>query len=220
MSAERALAIAVFACSVILLARLGPAAIMSWRIYAGTGRRRQEDATGRAPLVPPAVADRAALLAGSGYHRLGETRLDLPVGERFAWILAAGDAESYAILVDAPRIGGLTGTYSAWLDGTWLCTIHPRGQAVDRPGLQVRIVPSTLEEMVAVHRAGLERLKQVHGAPRPVAGMADMLALDADYRSRFGGTRLRPTLIRVVAPAVVVAAISVLSLALVVASAR
>lgn len=220
MSSERVLAIAVFVCSVFLLLRMGPAAIRSWRIYAGTGQRRQEDATGRSPLIPPAVADRAALLAGLGYRGLGETRLDLPVGERFAWIFAAGDAESYAILVDAPRIGGLTGVYSAWLDGTWLCTIHPRGQAVDRRDLQVRIVPSTLEEMVAVHRAGLERLKQVHGAPRPIARMADMLALDADYRTRFGGTRLRPTVARIIVPTIVLVVLSVLSLALVVVSPR
>ena len=218
MSTERVLAIAVFVCSVILLLRLGPAAIRSWRIYSGTGQRRQEDATGQAPLVPPGVADRIAMLVDLGYHRLGETRLHLPVGERFAWIVAADDAESYAILVDAPRIGGLTGTYSAWLDGTWLCTIHPRGQAVDRPALQVRIVPSTLEEMVAVHRAGLDRLKQVHGAPRPIARMADMLALDADYRTRFGGTRLRPTVTRIVLPAIVLAVLAVLSLALVVSA--
>jgi hypothetical protein len=220
MSTERVLAIAVFVTSVLLLLRLGPPAVQSWRIYAGTGPRRQQDATGRAPIPPAEVADRLALLSSVGYHRLGETRLDLPVGERFGWILAADDAESYAIVVAAPRAVGLTGTYSAWLDGTWLCTIHPRGQAVDRPGLQVRIVPSTLEEMVRLHRAGLERLGQVHGAPRPIATMADMLALDADYRTRFGGTRLRPTVARIVLPTIVLVALAVLSLALVLVSGR
>jgi hypothetical protein len=218
MSTERVLAIAVFVCSVLLLLRLGPAAIRSWRIYAGTGRRRQEDAAGRAPLIPPAVADRARLLEDLGYHRLGETRLLLPVGERFAWIVAADDAESYAILVDAPRIGGMTGIYSAWLDGTWLCTIHPRGQAVDRSALEVRIVPSTLQEAVTVQRAGLERLKQVHGAPRAIRTMHDMLALDADYRTRFGGSRLRPVTARIVIPALMVTLLAVLSLGLVISA--
>lgn len=219
MSTERILALAVFLCAVLLLLRQGPAALHGWRIYAGTGRRRQQDATGRAPLPPPSVADRMAMLADLGYHRLGETSLDLPVGRRFAWILAADDAESYAILVDNPRVT-LSGVYSAWSDGTWLCAIHPRGQAVDRVGLQVRIVPTTLAEMVSIHRAGLERLKQVHGAPRPIATMADMLALDADYRTRFGGTRLRPTVTRIIAPAVLLAAIAALSLVLIVVSPR
>ena len=214
MSAERVLAIAAFLCSLLLLARFGPGAIRGWRIYAGTGKRRQRDATGRAPLAPPGVADRARLLAGLGYRRLGETSLILPVGERFAWILAADDAESYAILVDAPRIGGLTGLYSAWEDGTWLCTVHPRGEAVDRSNLVVRIVASTLDEAVRVQRAGLERLKAVHGAPRPIRTMPDMLALDADYRMRFGGSRLRPITARIVMPGLVAAVLLLISVAL------
>jgi hypothetical protein len=115
MTVERMLALAVLICSIGLLLRLGPAAIRSWLIYAGTGQRRQEDATGRAPVQPVGVADRARLLDPLGYRPLGVTRLVLPVGERFAWILAAASAESHAVLVDAPAIGGLTGIYSAWL---------------------------------------------------------------------------------------------------------
>ena len=216
MSVERLLALAVFICSGLLLLRLAPGAIRSWRVYAGTGRRRQEDAAGRAPIEPVDIRDRAALLAPLGYQRLGETRLVLPTGERFGWIVAAADAESYAILVDAPATGGLTGIYSAWLDGTWLATMHPRGEPFDRQGLQVRIVSTTLADAVTLHRTGLERLKQVHGAPRPIRTMADMLALDADYRTRFGGSRLRPLILRIVVPTLVVALITVLSLALLV----
>ncbi len=218
MSTERLLALALFVCSGLLLIRLGPSAIRSWRIYSGTGSRRQEDATSRAPLTPPGVADRMALLAALGYHQLGVTRLVLPVGERFGWILAAADAESYASLVDAPRTGGLSGIYSAWLDGTWLATLHPRGQPSDRQGLQVRIVETTLEEAVATQLAGLQRLGAVHGAPRPIRVMADMLALDADYRTRFGGSRVRPITMRIVIPALIAAVVAALSLALVVVS--
>jgi hypothetical protein len=215
MTVERVLALVVFLCSALLLVRLGPPAIRSWRIYAGTGQRRQEDAAGRAPLQPVAVADRARLLAPLGYQRLGETRLVLPVGERFAWIVAAADAESYTILVDAPAIGGLTGIYSAWMDGTWLATMHPRGQPSDRNGLQVRIVSTTLDEAVAIHRQGVERLRPSHGAPRPIRTMTDMLALDADYRERFGGSRVRPITMRIVLPAILVGLIAILSLVLV-----
>jgi hypothetical protein len=214
MSSERLLAIALLIGSVALVIRLGPSAVRSWRVYAGSSRRRQEDAVGRVVLVPPGVADRAAALAALGYHRLGETRLVLPTGIRFAWIVAADDAESYAILVDSARPDALTGLYSAWPDGTWLGTMHPRGDALDRAALHIRVVPSTLAEAVTRHRAEVERLKPSHGSPRPVRTMPDMLALDADYRTRFGGIELRPLLLRIVAPAVAAALLAVLSLAL------
>lgn len=68
MSTERLLVLAAFACSGRLLLHLGPAALRNWRIYAGTGQRRQKDATGRAPLQPVGTADRAALLGGLGYQ--------------------------------------------------------------------------------------------------------------------------------------------------------
>ena len=217
MSTERWLALAVFIGAAWILVRLGPAAWRSWRIYAGTGKRRQEDATGRAPLQPAGVTDRAAALANLGYSRLGETRLLLPVGERFAWIVAAADAESYAILVDSPRGPGVTGIYSAWLDGSWLGTMHPRGEPFDRRGLLVQIVSTTLQEAVAAHRIGLDRLKLSHGSPRPIRSMAEMLALDADYRTRFSGSRLRPITMRIVLPAILVGLIAAGALALVVA---
>lgn len=220
MSSERLLAIALFIGSVALLIRLGPPAVRSWRVYAGTSRRRQEDAAGRVVLVPPGVADRAAALAALGYHRLGETRLVLPTGIRFAWIVAGDDAESYAILVDSARPDAVTGLYSAWPDGTWLGTMHPRGDALDRLGLHIRIVTSTLSEAVKAHRAELERLKATHGAPRPIRTMPDMLALDADYRTRYGGMELRPLLLRIVGPAVAAAVLALLSLALIIVGPR
>jgi hypothetical protein len=220
MPIDRIVALALVVVSSILVARLGPGAVRSWRIYAGTGRRRQQDAAGRAPAPPPGIRDRLALLAEVGYRHLGETRLELPVGERFAWIMGADDGASYAILAGATSGVPLTGIYSAWEDGTWLGTIHPIGSPTDRPDLQVRIVATTLGDAVQAHRAGLERLRSVHGAPRPVRSIPDMLALDADYRERFGGSRLRPLTIRIVLPAVLAACVLVLSLLLLVASFR
>jgi hypothetical protein len=61
-------------------------------------------------------------------------------------------------------------------------------------------------------------LRSSHGAPRPVRSMPDMLALDVDYRERFGGSRLRPLTMRIVLPAVLAACVLVLSLVLLVAS--
>jgi hypothetical protein len=220
MPVERVAALGIAVVSGLLLARLGPGAIRTWQIYSGTGRRRQVDATGRAPAAPPDVLDRTALLAEVGYRHLGETRLELPVGERFAWIMAAADGDSYAILAGGTGRVAMTGIYSAWADGTWLGTIHPLGSPADRPGLQVRIIPTTLGDAVLAHRAGLERLRSVHGAPRGVWSMADMLALDADYRQRFGGSRLRPAAIRIAVLAVLAASALAMSLILLVATFR
>jgi hypothetical protein len=214
VSTERALAVVVLVVSGLLLLRLGPGAIQSWRIYRGTGRRRQEDARASAPPTPPGVADRLALLAVEGYREIGVTRLVLPVGVRFAWIVAADDGDSYAILAGATAGPGLTGIYSAWRDGTWLGTLHPIGQATDRGGLQVRIVSTTLADAVRTHREGLARLTAVHGPPRQIRSMAEMLALDADYRTRFGGSRLRPITVRIMLPAVGVAVMFVVGLVL------
>ena len=103
----------------------------------------------------------------------------------------------------------------------WLGTIHPLGSPTDRSTLRVRIVPTTLGDAVQAHRAELERVcDPVHGAPRPVRSMPDMLALDADYRVRFGGTRLRSLTMRIVLPAVLAACLLALSLILLVISFR
>ena len=218
MSGERILALLLLALSATMLTRFGPPALASWRIYAGTGARRQKDATARMPLAPPDVADREALLAPLGYRRLGVTSLDLPVGERFAWIVAAEDGDSYAIIVPERGPLGLTGIYSAWRDGMWLGTMHPRGEAADRPNLQMRAVPTTLEDAVAAHRTALERLRTVRGDPRPIRQMSDMLALDADYRERFGGSRLRPITIRNMTPALLALGMLVASIAVFIAA--
>lgn len=214
MPIERILAVALVAASGALLLRLGPRALRSWRIYAGTGERRQQDASGLSPIASPELRDRMALLTESGYHHIGETSLDLPGGRRFGWIMAADDGDSYAILAGGTGGVPLTGIYSAWADGTWLGTMHPIGTPTDRQGLQVRVVRTTLGDTVEVHRAGFERLRVVQGTPRQVRVMRDMLALDADYRERFGGSRLRPLVLRNIVPAILSAGVLVLALVL------
>ena len=218
MTAQRLIEVVLFIAAGWLFIRLAPAAIHSWRIYAGTGRRRQEDATGRAPAAGQIVVERSAALAALGYHPLGETRLVLPTGERFARILAADDAQSYVILTEGSRLSALCGIYSAWQDGTWLCTIHPRGEPSARPDLLVRIVATGLPEAAASHRDGIEQVRVSHGEPRHIERMPDMLALDADYRTRFGGTRLRRITARNIAPAVAAGIVSALALILLLTS--
>lgn len=220
MSIERVLIVALCAVSAVMLARSGPAAVAAWRIYAGTGRRRQHDATGKSPAMPSSVADRITSLAELGYRHIGETSLDLPGGRRFAWILAAEDAESYVMLAGGLSGVALTGIYSAWQDGTWLGTQHPLGQAVDRGGLRVQIVLTTLADAVDLHRRSVDQLRRTHGDPRPIRAMAEMLALDADYRERFGGSRLGPLTARIMLPGVLSATAFALSVLLLVIGPR
>ncbi len=134
MPIERAAALGIAVVSALLVARLGPGAIRSWMIYSGTGKRRQVDASGLAPAAPPGVRDRLAMLTEAGYRHIGETRLDLPVGPRFAWIMAAADSDSYAIVAGGTGRVALTGLYSAWPDGMWLGTINPMGSPTVVPG--------------------------------------------------------------------------------------
>jgi hypothetical protein len=214
VTAERWLAAALLVVSGLLLLRLGPGAVQSWRTYRGIGRRRQEDAGSSAPAAPDGVRDRLALLAQEGYQQIGVTRVALPGGVRFAWIAAADDAASYAILAGAFGLNPLTGICSAWPDGMWLGTMHPYGAAADRSQLRVRAVSTTVADAVRPHREALARLEVVHGAPRPIRSMADMLALDADYRARFGGSRLQSLTARVVLPAIGAGMVFVLALTL------
>jgi len=207
---DRTLALGLLVVSLLLLAQLGPAAWRSWRIYSGTGQRRQEDATAD-PVEPSAsVRDRSSALAAMGYRTIGKTKLALPTRLVYAWILAADDARSYAIVVDT--LIGTTGIYTAWPDGTWLGTMHPRGAAMDRAGLLLRAVGTTLEEAVRVQREGVDRLRATHGEPRPVRTMPDMLALDADYRMRFGGSELKSITLRNMLPAALAALVGLLAL--------
>ena len=50
--------------------------------------------------------------------------------------------------------------------------------------------------------------------------MPDMLALDADYRERFGGSRLLPITMRIVVPALLSVGVFVLSALLLVSTLR
>ena len=133
----------------------------------------------------------------------------------FGTVLASDDGWAYALFADGRPEPGLTGFYSAWPDGTWLGTIHPRGDPLEIPGLSLRIETGTLPAAEAAHRDLLTRTAQRHGPPRLVRSLTDVFALDADYRTRFGGRELRPLLIRAVAPAAAALLLTLISVALV-----
>lgn len=216
---DRVLLIGVLATSIVLLLALAPGAIRTWLTYTGTRARRQEDFTGRAPMPEPAAAERINQLHALGYRRLGETVTRMPVGEQVARILASADGTAYAMVLEGfDSVPGLTGFFSAWPDGTWVGTIHPRGDPLEIDGLRLRVETGTLAEAEASHRAAVTDLAGRLGGPRHVRGLADVLALDADYRTRFGGRELRPLVARSLAPAAVIVVVLVVSIALLVAT--
>ena len=213
MSVERLIGAGLLAVAGVILVRLIVGAVRVLQTYSGTSTRRQEDATGSAPEPEPDTAERVASLGALGYHQIGTTRTVLPIGVQYGRILAADDESSYAIVVDAPQGNPvLTAFYSSWPDGTWIGTMHPFGDQHQRPGLQLSVSSGSVDEAVAAHRAATERMRQAHGHPRPIARMADLLALDADYRQRFGGRELRPLVIRALAPTVALLVVWVVSL--------
>ena len=217
MSIERLMALAALAGSGALLALLIPGAIRTLQTYLGAGRRRQQDAKGLAPAPGEDIAERLATLASLGYRRIGETRTETPWRDVFCWVVAADDGESYALLVETLTLSpGFTGLYTAWPDGMWLGTLHPRGDPLTRHDLDLRVVGGRLEDAVADHRAAVERLRGAHGAPCHIGSLPDVLARDAGYRERFGGRELRPLVARALIPAGVALFLTLAALALVV----
>jgi hypothetical protein len=196
--------LAFLAFSILLLWFTLPTAVAGVRSSIGTRSRRQTDATGNTAEPDPDVLGRISLLEALGYRRLGETRTDVAGDVIEAWILVAADARTYAIIIaGTPPEPGLTGFYSAWPDGTWLGTIHPRGTPLTFRSLELRIDARPIDVVDSGHGSEAERLSLGHGPRREIRTMADMLALDADYRVRFGGRELRPQVIQAVVPAAV-----------------
>jgi hypothetical protein len=201
VSVERLITAALLVVGVVLLARQLPEVVRILQTYRGTGQRRQVDATGRAPEPVAETAERVASLEALGYHLIGTTRTDLPIGVQYGRILGADDQLSYVIVVDSPAgVPVLSAAYTAWPDGTWIGTMHPSGDTHRRPGLELLVSTGSITDAVEAHRARMDRLRPPHGQPRRISHMADVLALDAEYRERFGGRELRPLVIRAVAP--------------------
>lgn len=213
MSLERILAFALLAVSIALLIGLTPGAIRILRTYAGAASRRQEDVTGHAPDPEPEVTERMDALAALAYRRLGETVTRMPGDEAICRVLGADDGRVYALLVASrTKLPGLTGFYSSWSDGTWVGTLHPRGDPLEIAGLTLRVATGTIAEAEGGHRAVVSQLAARLGEPMPVRTIAEVLMRDADYRSRFGGRELRPLVARNLAPMAVAVGLTIVAL--------
>jgi len=133
MSPERLLALAGLVTALLLLTRLGPPAVRSWRIYAGTRSRRMADAGPLEIPAPPAVAARLEELRSLGFSRIGERYIRLPnTPVRYDWVMGEPSGETYALGVVSVIGGFLVALYSSFDDSTWVMTTFPRGETIDR----------------------------------------------------------------------------------------
>ncbi len=192
--------VALAVASLLLVGSL-PRAVRAWQAASGVSTRRQEDATGRAPKPVGELAERIAELEARGYRRLGETWTSMPGGGSFTVVFGSSDETAYALLAPAGGRGeGLTGFYSAWRDGQWLGTLRPFGDPYETTGLRLRVMKESLAAAEAAHQAEAAAMRAQHGDPRRIATLGDVLQLDVDYRTRFGGRELRPMLLRALFP--------------------
>jgi hypothetical protein len=210
---ERVLALAGFIVSLLLLARFGPIAWRSWRIYSGVKTRRLADA-GPLEIPPPGpAAERLAELRELGFSRIGGRWLQLPgTPVRYEWVVGEPSGETYVAVVPSPSpIGStLVACYSSFDDGTWLQTTFPRVAVVERPQFHASFVASSVADALAAHRRNLERLRSTLGPPRRVLTMADTLRMDADCRTRHGGATLGGLTASVTSPAIFAAILAVI----------
>ena len=201
MSFERLLALTGLVAALLLLTRLGPSAVRSWRIYAGTRGRRMADAGPLEVPPPPALAARLEELRSLGFSRIGERYIRLPnTPVRYDWVMGEPSGETYALGVVSVIGGFLVALYSSFADSTWVTTTFPRGETIDRPTFHAAFVDTSLADALATHRATVAQLAVHHGRPRHVLTMADSLRMDADYRSHHGGATLSRLTMRAIWP--------------------
>jgi len=217
VSVDRILSLVLFVLSVALLVRLGPAAWRSWQVYAGVRSRRLADAGPLEIPAPDAVAARVRELGELGFSRIGERYLRLPEGIRYEWNVRDETGATYVSVVPV-LAGSLVVCFTSFDDGTWVQTSFPRGETIERPNFHCSFVTTSVADLVATHRAIIERLRPVHGNPRRILTMADTLRMDADFRTHHGGMTIRPMLPRLIGPAIGAGVLAVLCAALLVTS--
>jgi hypothetical protein len=196
---------------IVIAIKLVPSAYRALRIYATLGSRRLEDATSFAPAEPAAVAQLSDRLVELGFSRVGVRSAILPDGiRRFEWDLVDEPTTTYVAVIP---VGGKTGaamaSYSAFADGAFVETTHPRGATVRRSNLDARPAGQTPEESIGLHRERVTAFAADHGPPLTNRSMADLLVRDDTYRRIHGGAVIRRdvyTLVTLAALVVVAAA--------------
>ena len=176
----------------IVAARLIPAALSFWRIYAGISGRRLEDASAYAPPMAPPVAAVAQRLASLGFTRIGERSAVLPgLDRRFEWNLVDEPSTTYVSLAPSPGVPGIyMASYTAFADGDSSRHSGARPRRSTARYLRGARRCNT-RKSVAEHRRRIEEFAALHGPPLPNRSMADLLVRDGAFRRRHGGITLR-----------------------------
>lgn len=202
---------------VLRLVVLGPYLLMfvslalnAWRMYvmyrdAPQTRPRDVSAEHRPVLVKRTPW--AEELERLGFQRLGEVELILPaIGlvaalirrtqRHTAWIFVDAQQTTEAVLAER-----LVGFSSRLRDGSYVETIYPRSDPINDQDLVITRVTSGVTDAYHRHRAVVAARISEHGAPRPIATMAEQAVHDSDYRIKHARRQLfRPLIIRGLVP--------------------
>lgn len=169
------------------------------QMYVGAPTRRPIDVSDRRPRVALAALPWTSELMPLGFVRLGEATLRTPPIGLLNAVLRRSEQHVVWYFVDhqrttlaeVPDVGVLVSLLSRLADGSFVLTMQPVGEDIDRPDLRVSQVRSSVADAYAEHRRQVQLRAVASGEPRAIATMDDYLAIDADYRQRHSRRVLR-----------------------------
>lgn len=185
----------VLVICVVALLFAGLTGAVALLIYLTVRNRRPEDVSAE-QIEPPAPAQPLVdALVELGFRRLGEsrTRLPLPGVTGTTWILVDGAGTTQAEIVAHPPMLALTSVYS---DEAVVETGYPLGERIDTPRFRAHVVGSGVAEAYQHHLAQAADFGATHGAPQPIASMADYAQWDRSYRLNHAQRKMRRLFIR------------------------
>jgi hypothetical protein len=165
------------ALAAVMLVRYAPRALL----FLHPGLTRVEGEAG-APAPSPARMRAAAEWEALGFARLGRKRERSPLGgsTHDACSYARGDGV-FADLFDGPDRQVAAQLLTLFADGAAVVTASYPRQGTARGDLLVGGLPGAgPEELLEVHRRGVERLREAHG--EPVRGESLALRLELAHR--------------------------------------
>lgn len=154
------------------------------QLYRGAPRRRLIELAESTARLAPSIELAAIDLERLGFVRLGVLGLDLPgrrepVAER---VLLSEDRAISAEIV-APTRKAFVSLTTRLADGFIVETHFPEYVRLVRPVVDLGGTQESLAAAIADHRRRVEAHRATHGEPARHATIADILALDAEYRT-------------------------------------
>jgi len=174
---------------------LGMAAFSGWATilaYRSAPRRRAEDISHLQLPLPPHAQSFGQVLADVGFHRLGETKIKLPLASfpRPTWVLVDHEGTTQAEIIAAGHAVALL-FVTAFDDETFVETAFPWGEQIEEPSFCSRTVTSSTEEAYRYHRRQVAEWRAEHGTPQPIVDMTGFLRWDTLYRERYSRRKMQ-----------------------------